>query len=123
MAPLTRKTGYIKPEHKTRSRSKKERIFRHMAREVPDYKIVFLDRDVLADEVDKAGLNPYGDSYLTFFFEKYLGNWERLVKIKHGQDTPIEIFSEYDVDFNRYRLGGRLASENWAKAPEGSVSL
>lgn len=88
-------------------RTKKERIFRHMAREVPEYKLVLLDRDELLDDVTFGG--NVTDS--TFLLKKYLGNWLRFVQIRWGSDVEINVFSDYDIDFNRYRLGGKVVLE------------
>lgn len=88
-------------------RSKKERVFRHMAREVPDYKIVRLYRDELLDfEWSHAKEDPS-----KWFIEKYLGWWIRLTKIKYGENIQLDLFSVFDIDYNAYRLGGRIMPE------------
>lgn len=88
-------------------RSKKERIFRHMARDVSDVKRVWVDRDDLIDQIAFGGRsNP--DTKVADLVDMHLKNWVRLVKIKYGECVEIDIFTDYDIDFNRYRFGGRV---------------
>lgn len=96
-------------------RTKKERIFRHMAREVPDYKIVHLDRYELDDKLGYALFSKDEPFERAPFAKKYLGHWLRLAKIRHGEDANIEIWGDYDIDFNRYRLGGAVRSKRYTR--------
>ena len=74
---------------------RKDRVFRHMARDAPDYKILYVDSDEL------ARWNEF-----PVWFQKAMSHWQRLMVIKHeGADFEFKHWQDYDIDFHRYRYG------------------
>lgn len=73
----------------------KDRVFRHMARDAPDYKIMYVDRDELVEQLE-----------FPLWFQKSMSHWQRLMDIKHkGEYLEFKHWQDYDIDFNRYRYG------------------
>lgn len=79
----------------------KDRVFRHMAKEVPNYKVVYISRDDLLDmhrrDVESAKCPVR--------VRKVYNHWRRLAEIKFGNYVDYETFTDYDIDFDRYRYG------------------
>ena len=72
----------------------KDRVFRHMAKDVGDYLILYVD----SDEILKTNEFPP-------WFVKRSEWWRRMVGIKHKGAAEIHMRSDYDLDFMRHRFG------------------
>lgn len=83
----------------------RERALRYLAKDVPDYKRVFVDRnDLLEDfEYSHQGFGPPD------LVASFLKHWLRMMEIKHeGRARVVTLDAQYDIDFNRYLITGRI---------------
>lgn len=75
------------------TRLRKERVFKHMARDTPDRKVMWVCREEVLRELE---------------FPKWFVDtqelWFKLMEIKHGKNVKVHTFSDYDFDFNRVRF-------------------
>lgn len=80
----------------------KDRVYRHMARDVSDdyYYVYLVDRDILLD------LNPRdAEVAIQKKLEKQHSLWLKLVDIRWPDKTVrTHSISEYDLDYYRYRI-------------------
>lgn len=77
-----------------------DRMRRHMARDTPDSIIIYVDAYDIRSDGDLASIT-----------EQLFGRWKKKMEIKHERKNPegrIDIYQEFDIDFNRYRVGARI---------------
>lgn len=71
------------------SKLRKDRVFKHMAKDTPDRKVVRICRDELIKNLE------FPD-----WFREIMVHWRRLMEIKHGDDFIWRSSEEFDLHKN-----------------------